>query len=407
MAAKSDLENLKVLDRKLFKIGKRIDILNKINWGKESKDIFLNSWRKRSHTLPKIEYPKYKFTEDKEGLQYIISKIDSRHPLGKIVKETAESYLTSLRMVEAAGTKAFMKYSTKLYGLPTDKLGKGNDTTLKAARKFLKTVGKFKLANLMPPEDVCILPEYVVNKIKSQSKRTFADRDIKVITSNQLSAKASAGANRISVRSSTCFAPHDVDQLIQHELLVHTLTLQNGRIQRLKTLGLSSPRTTCTQEGLAVFAEFITNSIDISRLRRISSRVQAIQMGIEGADFIDLFRYFLKLGQSEEESFHSASRVFRGGDVRGKIVFTKDIAYLRGFIEVHHFFVNSFRNEMFSYLEYLLAGRMKTDDVAELAPYFVSKILKEPHYKPDWILNRSTLLAFLLSSSVMNNLGVR
>ena len=47
--------------------------------------------------------------------------------------------------------------------------------------------------------------------------------------------------------------------------------------------------------------------------------------------------FFLEQGQSELESAHSAARVFRGGDVRGRIAFTKDVVYLCGMVAVHTF----------------------------------------------------------------------
>ena len=250
------------------------------------------------------------------------------------------------------------------------------------------------------------MPEHVVQEIKKTAKRVFKDRDITVKVDPKLAAKATAGPSRVRVRSGTCFAKHDIDQLINHELLVHTLTLLNGRKQKLKTLGLNSPRTTRTQEGLAVFAEFITSAIDMHRLRRISARVRAVEMGLNGADFIEVFEFFLKQGQDETESFHSAQRIFRGGKVHGGVVFTKDIVYLRGFIEVHRFFLNALRDEHFMYPHYLFSGRVRTQDIELLEPYYLAEYLKAPHYEPDWIQNRSTLLAFLLSSSMMTKLGL-
>ena len=129
-------------------------------------------------------------------------------------------------------------------------------------------------------------------------------------------------------------------------------------------------------------------------------------MGIDGADFIDVFRFYLAQGQDEEESYYSASRVFRGGDVRGKVVFTKDVAYLKGFLEVHQFFLRSLEQENYFHPHYFFAGRMTTEDVPKLEPYFENGLLNGPSYEPDWIEDRSTLLAFLLSSSVMNSLGL-
>src|SRR6185436_6587157 len=100
---------------------------------------------------------------------------------------------------------------------------------------------------------------------------------------------------------------------------------------------LGAPRTTRTQEGLATLAELITSSIDLSRLRRIALRIKAIGMAMEGADFLEVFSYFLESGQDQLESYQSAMRVFRGGDVRGGICFTKDGVYVQGLILVNTF----------------------------------------------------------------------
>ena len=84
-------------------------------------------------------------------------------------------------------------------------------------------------------------------------------------------------------------------------------------------------------------AELLTLSLDIVRLRRIALRVKAIAMALDGADFIDIFKSFIEAGQTEEESYQSTVRCFRGGDVKGGSVFTKNTVYLKGMIEVHAF----------------------------------------------------------------------
>ena len=393
-------------DRLLFKIGKRIEILNKINWPAGVKNTFLKSWNKKNPKLPKIHYPKFCFGEEKNALIEISKIPKSIHPLSFLVVDTAKSYLLALKMIESVGKHRFTLYSKELYGAPDNLVSSLNYSTLKAAQKLLKQSKKFDIKELTPNSDYCILPETVVKQVKKASKKYMADAKLKVVTDFKIPSKASASPNKIKIRADTCFAKHDIQQLIQHELLVHTLTILNGRTQPLKSLGLNSPRTTSSQEGLAVFAEFITNSMDMFRLVRISSRVKAIEMGLNDADFIDVFKYFIELGDSEEESFYSASRIFRGGNVKGRTVFTKDMVYLKGFIEVHELFLKSIQDKKFIHPEIFISGRMSTHDVERLAPFYDSKFLKLPKYVPDWINDRSTLLAFLLSSSVMNQLGM-
>lgn len=397
---------IKQVDRALYRVGKRIEILEKLKWNPKIRKAFLANWRAGNPSLPEISHPTVSLTEQREELQSIIRLSDPKHPVGSIIRETAQSFYLASRMLESCGKKSFQTYSERLYGLPKDPVGHKGISTLKAASRFLKSVGKFKLAEITPPEEVCLLPDFVVDKIKREARRVFRDVKIQVKTDAKLSAKASAGPKRIRIRSSTCFAHHDIAQLIEHELMVHTLTILNGRRQPFKVFGLNSPRTTCTQEGLAVFAEFITTSIDVNRLHRISARVKAIQMGVDGADFIEVFKFFLSEGQSEDESFNSTARIFRGGKVTGGVVFTKDQVYLKGFVEIHHFLLAALQDENYLFPHYLFAGRMRSADVPLVAELIQTGRLKAPYYEPEWVKNRSTLLAYLMSSSVMSSLGL-
>src|SRR3546814_3952010 len=67
-------------------------------------------------------------------------------------------------------------------------------------------------------------------------------------------------------------------------------------------------------------------------MKRVSLRIEAVAMALDGADFVQVFRYFLDAGQDEVESFSSAQRVFRGVPVTGGHAFTKDVVYLRGLV---------------------------------------------------------------------------
>ncbi len=145
-----------------------------------------------------------------------------------------------------------------------------------------------------------------------------------VVMDPSLASNALAGRRRIAIRPTAQFNDKDVDQLIQHEAFVHVATSINGHLQPyLKILVEGHAGTTATQEGLAVFAEFITGNIDLDRLRRLSDRVIAIQHAIDGADFIDVYRYFLEKTDHPERSFQNAKRVFRGGVMTGGAPFTR------------------------------------------------------------------------------------
>ncbi|MDN5781570.1 MAG: flavohemoglobin expression-modulating QEGLA motif protein, partial [Luteimonas sp.] len=181
------------------------------------------------------------------------------------------------------------------------------------------------------------------------------------------------------------------------------LTALNGREQTvLGSLSLSSPRTTATQEGLAVFAEQITGNIDIERMKRVSLRIEAIAMALDGAGFTEVFRYFLGAGQSAQESFASAQRVFRGVPLSGGHAFTKDAVYLRGLIGVHTFFRWALRQDRLRLCRQLFAGKMTLGDVQRFAPLFDAGVLQPPRWLPHWV-SRANGLAGMLAFSLFAN----
>ena len=99
------------------------------------------------------------------------------------------------------------------------------------------------------------------------------------------------------VREGATFALAETEGLYDHEIETHALTAQNGEAQaRLPFLRGGGPRTTRTQEGLAVFAELYAHALSTKRLRRLVERVRMVAMAEDGASFIDLYRHLLSLG---------------------------------------------------------------------------------------------------------------
>ena len=231
----------------------------------------------------------------------------------------------------------------------------------------------------------------------------FTDHTVRVELDAGLIAKAAASATRIRLRTNTGFSEYDRNQLLVHEAFVHTLTGLNGRAQPLmKSLARGSPRTTATQEGLATFAELISGSMDIERMKRISLRIVAIDKAIHGADFVEVFRFFIDAGQSPADSFASSQRVFRGVPLGGSSAFTKDTVYLRGLIGVHTFFRWGLKHRKLRLCRLLFAGKMTLADVQRFEPLFDSGDLAPPRWLPHWV-ERANGLAGMLAFSLFAN----
>jgi len=164
---------------------------------------------------------------------------------------------------------------------------------------------------------------------------------------------------------------------------VHVGTTLNGRLQPWATwLSVGSPRITATQEGLAVLIETLTFNSFPDRARRISDRVIAIDLAEQGADFIEVYRYFLERDVSPHDSYTIAQRVFRGGMVEGGACFTKDLSYVRGFIELVNFIRSATLEGVPEILPMLFVGKVTLDDIPILYEHYLDGLIAEPKYLP-------------------------
>jgi len=392
----SRLEKIVKYDAVLVDIVQPIKILSALSWPVEAEAIFLGAWRSGKPKLPVVQLKPQNFSVEIEALEAIQSKCDRVHPLDNLIYKTARSYISAARMLGAIGTPDFSRYSIELYGKPNDIYPTQNWTALDAADFFLNKTDELLGGYVVPPTVSDIPVEVFAVRLQKEIDKFFVDDKVEVIIDPALPSKAIAGASRIRLRAGALYSELDLDQLLEHEAHVHAATMHNGRRQaNLGLLSLASPRTTRTQEGIAVMAELMTLSLDIVRLRRIALRIKAIAMALSGADFIEVFTSFLEAGQSEEESYQSTVRCFRGGDVRGKIVFTKDTVYLKGLMEIQAFLAVAIHENRPELVNALFAGRLSIGDVIELAPYFESGFLVGPHYMPHWANDLRTLASAL------------
>src|SRR5690606_28654944 len=326
------------LDARMAKAAKGVRLLSLVSWPASEQEKFLAELVRGNPALPAYAYPRHDFGEARREFEAIAAAADPDHPLGQYLAESARSWNLAAELLENLGTARVAELSVALFGKPGHVLP-GGATTREAANHFIAIADELDRELLSPAEQVQISATSLALQLQAELDDYFDERVIEVELDPDLIAKAAAGATRIRLRAGAAFSDYDKHQLLQHEAFVHSLTALNGRRQAvLPSLALSSPRSTATQEGLAVFAEQITGSIDIERMKRVSLRIEAVALAMEGADFLEVFRYFRDAGQDEVESFTSTQRVFRGVPTTGGAAFTKDTVYLRGLIGVHAFF---------------------------------------------------------------------
>jgi uncharacterized protein (TIGR02421 family) len=392
-------------DRALVKIGRRIKVLKAIDWPVELEERFLAGWRRGQPELPAPRTQPQNLAEPIAALQALMRGIDRGHPIGNFLFKSAWSYHVAAQMLSGIGTPEFTRCCALLYGRPDVRYRSQDVSNADAATEMLAITDELVDHRLLPPVPFDIPAEAFADMLRERIGSVFQHDDVKVVLDPALASKATACSKRVTLRATAMFSERDLEQLTQHEAFIHTLTSLNGRHQpHVHTLGLGTPRTTRTQEGLATFAEIITGAIDIARLRRIALRVVMVKRALEGADFIEVFRGFLAAGQSEIESYRSAARVFRGGDVRGGVCFTKDGAYLEGVMLIQVFIRKVLQEARGELLPMLFAGRLTTADVITLAPFRDNGLIAAPTYVPPWARDPQRVLALMAFSAATQHL---
>lgn len=399
---------LKKLDDELVRSAAGVHVLRHLSWHLSVQDEFLSRWRGGQPQLPEFAYPPLDLGERRAALERIAVSSDGiDDPVATFVGDTARSYAQICELMEVAGTARAGELSIALYGRPRTLLPGSRQSNLDAARYFIDISREYYGAHKASNQDYCLSAEFVRAELRRQIDAVIHDDVVDVVIDPTLASKAAAGSTRIRIRGGTSFSEDDVQQLLQHEAFVHSLTALNGRRQpQLKSLALGAPRTTAAQEGLATFAELVTGAIDIARMERIALRVEAIDRALAGADFIEVFEFFLARGQPEIESFNSTMRVFRGVPLTGGSAFTKDVVYLTGLLEVHTFFRWALRTQQLHMCEILFAGRMKLSDVILLKSGFDDGTVASPTYLPPWMTRTNGLTAYLAFSLFANQIEV-
>jgi uncharacterized protein (TIGR02421 family) len=403
----ADLAYFAALDRRLVEAVRGIRLLDALSWPASAQRSFLEHWRAGRIVLPVIEYPQFDYSETREELDAIQHEAlaTEDHPVGGYIRRTAESWEIATRLLESIGTRDVAVHSAALFGKPGDFLPGSDYHNVDAAEHFIALADELSKELATQEADYVISAATMRDELQDRMDAFFVHHRVRVEVDPKLTAKAAAGTTRIRLRADTGFTEYDRHQLLEHEAFVHSLTALNGRAQpHLASMARNSPRITATQEGLATFAELITGAIDIQRMKRISLRILAIEKAQAGADFVEVFRFFLDAGQNENDSFASAARIFRGVPVEGGAAFTKDTVYLHGLLSVHTFFRWALKQQKLKLCRNLFAGKMTLHDVIALEPWFDSGYISPPLYLPPWVQKANGLAGMLAFSLFANKI---
>jgi len=388
----------------LGRAAKPLRVLSTLAWPSREREAFLASGGTRLPT------PDYSPPDPAAALEAVARARAVLRPDSVVddwLGREADAVESTALMLAAVGTPAFCEHSTALYGVPTRPMRVDPTTPLLLAEAVLESVEELTALHLLAEPARDRTAEEVAAEIDAAVRVHFGEAAPAVMVVDELSANAAASTSRIKIRRDAMFTRRDAAQLLNHEAYIHVGTGINGRAQvDLPILAVGHPGTTRTQEGLAVFSEFVSGQLDLDRLRRLALRVLAVQLVLDGADFLELYRWFLERSPSEEQAFESTRRIFRGAPLSGGAPFTKDCGYLSGLLGVTTFVRAAFAAGRADTIGLLFAGKLDLTAIPALAELRARGMCLPGRHLPPWASDPSWVLTYLTLSTFMNRVDL-
>ncbi|BAO56293.1 flavohemoglobin expression-modulating QEGLA motif protein [Nonlabens marinus] len=328
------------IDDNIHRLVRNLELLafiNPLNIAQERKKFFKEKYKYD----PEFKYRKVRFDTYKLHRLFFSQRLkDIDDPMiRELYKDVVYTYSGMLQCIETISEPGNRFYfnSLRFYGTPTDKMVEN--------AKFIlhHDEGAVEQTALSIPT----ISTYDAIEFFNEYKRIY-DFDFGIKTSSAMSAAAmvSNKDQMLILKKNHLFSQHQLNVLAHHEIGVHLVTTFNAAEQPLHIFSNGFPNNVETQEGLAVFAEYMSGNLTVSRLRELAYRVIATDSLIKGNDFSETFNLIHnQFGLDRERAFNIVLRVHRGGG------FTKDALYLSGLQKIYS------RYEAGMSMESLLLGK--------------------------------------------------
>ncbi|MFP2994853.1 flavohemoglobin expression-modulating QEGLA motif protein [Spongiivirga sp. MCCC 1A20706] len=318
VATNSDLFDI---DNGIHRLVQKIELLNyvnPINIEQEKRAFFASKYR----TNPVFKYPKLKF--DAYKLQRLLfsmrlERIDD-DDIRALYRDIIYDYSALIECIDTIGKgKDFYYNSLKSFGTPTER-------DVENARFILHFEDDGDDPTMIPAYDAIEAEAF----FRQYGKEYGFDFNIKLSTKLSASAMVLNNTQTLVLKKNAMFSANMLNVLANHEIGVHMVTTFNGLNQPLKIFSNGLPKNVETQEGLAVFSEYMSGSLTMHRLKELAYRVLAADSLLKGYNFCETFDLLhSQYKVNKEEAFTITLRVHRGGG------FTKDYLYLTGLKKVY------------------------------------------------------------------------
>jgi uncharacterized protein (TIGR02421 family) len=398
----------KALDRVSEALGSlqtKSKLLEEVAWDRKVEERF---FARHAHELPRVTYDvdRAGLAGEIEELAAVQRSIAGEGAIPTFLRNVLQSNIDRNRLLVATGTTDFGRISVEVYGGASTAFFGLPLTNHDLAKHLLERLALHGWDEASATEDPTLDAPALVTFLEERIAKRKAP--VKVVLDPECTSKAIAGMKRVRVRPDATFTTWEAEGLYRHEVETHAYSALNGAAQEhAALLRAGGPRSTPTQEGLAVFSELYHHALAMPRLRRLALRVKLVAMAEDGASFLDVYRALLRdEGLEPREAYLDAARIFRGGPPEGGGPFTKDACYLAGLVHVHAFLAAFVRAGFRDECEMIVCGRFALDDIGALVELRAMGLLARPKFRPRWLREWSTLLPYFAVSSFLGGIDL-
>ena len=356
-----DKDILFKIDNEIDNLVKEIEVLayvNPINIESEKALFFKSKCTKN----PKFIYPNINFNAFELHKRFFNLPIDQINDsvLYQLYKDVIYDYMNLIECIDTIGKgKDFYYNCLKAFGTPTEE-------NIKNAKFILHfdDEKKIKIKSNFTVDEA-------ISYFKNYSKKYSFTYCIKKSDTMAASAMVLNNEKTLLLSNNHTYTQHELQVLANHEIGVHMVTTMNGLLHKLKIFSHGFPRNIETQEGLAVFSEYMSGNLTVTRLKELAYRVLASDSLAKGFDFKETYKMLKKdYNISKNKAFYISLRAHRGGG------YTKDYLYLCGLKKIYNLYKKG------TNLDNLLLGKVSLE-YAKTLDYLIEKDLAvKPKYKP-------------------------
>src|SRR5205807_7004369 len=394
-----------------------IRILDAIKWDDDIERAF---FEKDGRELPPVTRDYYlhrppPFDPEQKLHEFHTIERDIRRQLGEfnapgqIMSRMCQEYREVVHLLTHRGTRAFAEISERLYGSASDSFHAGDPNLADLGHMMSDILDNVSHEAIFGHEERIYDAGQTVEVLSARLKEYFQDQAaVRVQLSDGIVADSAAGSDYIKIRNNACFTAREIRLLEVHEGWVHLGSTLNGLSLPVCTfLSKGPPSSTITQEGLAVITEIFAFASHPARVRRLTNRIEGVAMAEAGANFLDVYRFFLEEGYDARESYQHTMRIFRGSLPEGCGPFTKDLCYSRGFVLVYNFIRLAVSKGMVGRVPLLFCGKTNLADVKLLAQMIEEGLISPPRFVPPQFSDLHALSAWMCYANFLNRLSLK